>query len=193
MREHTNFHKFLQLNIIVVVILFGAESCSTQQADMPLLNNNYAIASPVYTTLAEKSLDLLTSFEFDSWAGMMSDSIEYEFPDGDINSRTKLIGKSAVLAWWKNYKATSGIQSMTVTAANYLPIHVLQKPKDGLLSGIYVYAYFSNNMVFKDDSVALRMNFNFHFNKEKMIDRIITYYDRTPIIEVSGNNFLNKK
>jgi hypothetical protein len=187
------FRFLMTLQGVIWVCLFLLVACNSSKKDLPKDGADYAIASPEYSVLAEKSLDLLTSFEFDRWGNMLSDSIIYYFPDGDMKTRTKLVGKAALLAWWKNYKNTSGLESMSVEGANYVPVETLGKPRDGFVPGVYVFAYFSNKMVYHGNGVALRMNFAFHFDKEKMIDRVMTYYDRTPIIKASGKNLLEIK
>jgi hypothetical protein len=170
------------------LITSGCDFGSNNKED----NSSYTIASPQYAVLAEKSLDFLTSFDFESWGTLLSDSVEYNFPDGDINTRTVLKGKKTLLAWWKNYKNESGLESMSLENANYLPINTTVDIKDGLKPGTYVYSYFSNKMVYKGSGLAVRMNFVFHFDQAKMIDNITTYYDRTPIIKaMNGKNYLD--
>ena len=70
---------------------------------------------------------LHSSFEL---AVNQNDDVEFWFPDGDNNTRTKLVGKKAVIDWWKNWKATSGIKSMTMDEAVFLPVNAL-KPTAG--------------------------------------------------------------
>jgi hypothetical protein len=90
------------------------------------------------------------------------------------------------VGWWKNWKEKSGVESMTMSEFNHIPINVTAQPKGGALMGMVVISYFSNKMVFNGKKVALRMNFSVHFNADKKIDRYTTYYDRTPIIKAMG-------
>lgn len=156
-------------------------------------SSNYKIAPQEYAAIAEKALNHLTKLDIDAWGKMLADNVEYTFPDGDIDTRTKLVGKKAVMEWWTNYKNTSGIESMTAEEVNLIPLTATGAMKGGANSGTYVFSYFSNKMVFKTGSTAVRMNFVAHFNDAKQIDRYVTYYDRTPIIKVSGKNFLERK
>jgi hypothetical protein len=155
---------------MVMALMFVA--CNTTKNDAV----DYEIAHPMYVALAEKSLDYLANFEFDSFAEMLADSIEYELPDGN-----KLIGKTALINYWQNYKNTAGIQSMKIMNAHYLPIdtHIKQKTNEYL--GIKVVVDFTNNMIFTHKNLSVKMNFSFHFNKQKLIDRIDTNYDQTLI------------
>lgn len=156
-------------------------------------NPNFVIAPIEYTDLAQKAFDHMSKFEFDAWGEMLSENVKYSFPDGDIDTRTTLVGQKEVTDWWKNWKATSGIESMTMSEFNNLPINIIVQPKGGAMMGIYVISYFSNKMVFKGKPVSLRMNFVIHFNAEKKIDRYSTYYDRAVLIKAIGKNMLEKK
>ncbi len=151
----------------MAVIFVACDATQKREVD-------YEIASPVYVALAEKSLDYLVSFDWDSFAEMLTDSIEYELPDGK-----KIIGKMALINYWKSCKMNIGIKSMKITNANYLPVdkHIKLKNSDSL--GIKVVADFTNNMMVKNRNVSIKMNFNFHFNQQKLIDRINSNYDQT--------------
>ena len=163
--------------ILGMALIFWA--CDTKENDSNKEEFNYKIASPVYITLTEKSLDYLSSFEFESFAEMLADSVEYELPNGE-----KLIGKTALINFWKVNNSTLGIKSMKITNANYLPLDATVKLKKNDYLGIKVVADFENNMIFKDRNISVKMNFNFHFNQQKLIDQINTNYDQTLINKV---------
>ena len=169
MKTDRKFAKIMGMALIVL-------ACDTEKKDSNKEEFNYKIASPVHITLTEKSLDYLVSFEFDSFAEMLADDIEYELPNGK-----KLIGKTALINFWKINNSTLGIQSMKITNANYLPLDATVKLKKDDFLGITVVADFENNMIFKDRNISVKMNFNFHFNQQKLIDQINTNYDQTLI------------
>ena len=169
MKTYKRFVKIMALTLIFV-------ACdATQKRGV-----DYEIASPVYVALAEKSLDYLVSFDWDSFAEMLTDSIEYELPDG-----TKMIGKTALINYWKNCKTNVGIKSMKITNANYLPLDAHSKLKNSDSLGIKVVVDFTNNMMVKNKDVSVKMNFSFHFNQQKLIDRINSNYDQTLFQELN--------
>lgn len=157
-----------------------------------ITNPKLSLAPVEYSELCEKSLQHIAKFEFDAWADMLADDVVYAFPDGDVDTRTVLKGKAAVVDWWKNWKATSGIESMVMSEFNHTPINVTAQINGGAPKGIYDIAYFSNKMVFSGNPVTLRMNFALHFNADKKIDRYTTYYDRSVIIKATGKNVLDE-
>jgi len=183
----------------VVALLFAAgcnapstQSTSAATADTLVTNPLFNLAPVGYATLAEQSLTHLAAADFDAWGAMLADDVEYDFPDGDQNTRTKLKGKAAVVAWWKNYRSMPAVTSMTMSEFNHMPIDVTGEAKGGATKGIYVISYFTNVQTINGKSVGLRMNFSTHFNADKKIDRYATYYDRTVIVKALGRNLLEE-
>ena len=196
---------FLLLSATVATTIFLSAGCSytapvkeeatTATAaivNASVTNPNFEIAPLEYAELAEKATNHIAKFEFDAWGDMLADNVVYTFPDGDVDTRTKLEGKVAVVGWWKSWKEKSGVESMNMSEFNHFPLNVTTEPKGGALKGIYDFAYFSNKMVFGGKPVSLRMNFITHFNAEKKIDRYTTYYDRSVIVKATGKNMLEE-
>ncbi len=155
-------------------------------------NPLFRIAPAEYATMAEKSMTLLAAADFDAWEAMLADNVEFDFPDGDPNTRTKLKGKAAVLAWWKNYRSMPAVKSMTMSEFNNMPIEVTGNAKGGATKGIYVISYFTNTQVINGQPLGIRMNFSTHFNAAKKIDRYTSYYDRTLLVKALGRNVLEE-
>jgi ketosteroid isomerase-like protein len=193
--------KLFPFTAIILAVMFAAgcnntapvkeETVAPTATDATAVTNpNFSIAPDEYAALSEQSLAHFAKFDYDAWSQMLADDVVYAFPDGDVDTRTKLAGKAAVIEWWKGWKEKSGIESMTMTEFNHFPLNVTAQPKGGALMGNYDFVYFSNKMVFAGKPVALRMNFAIHFNADKKIDRYITYYDRSVIIKATGKNIL---
>ncbi len=167
MKTHVKF-----ATVMVVFLVFGA--CNPTKYDSNKNEFEHYIELPAYVTLAEKSLDYLANFELESFAEMLADTVEYKLPDG-----TEMIGKTALIDYWEGFKVSSGIVSMKIVNANYLPIHSNLKLK----SGVKVLANFNSDMIFNERKISIKMNFSMHFNQEKLIDRITTDYDETQITQ----------
>lgn len=175
----------------LLLFVFSGSYAQTQKENPS--TSKVEIASTEYVELASKALMHLTKLDIDKWASMLADDVEYNFPDGDEETRTKLTGKAAVQGWWSNWAKTSGIKSMTMDKAVFIPVNSLEKNPSTGLSGVTVISYFSNNMNINGTPLKLRMNFSVHFNKNKLIDRYYTYYDRTQIVARMGKNVLESK
>ena len=82
---------------------------------------------------------------------------------------------------------------MTYTDNVDVPIIAKETMAYSGLTGVMVISYFSNEIVYQEGTVKLRMNFAAHFNKDKLIDRYYTYYDRTGIVEMMNKNILDSE
>ncbi|WP_159467044.1 hypothetical protein [Dyadobacter sp. 3J3] len=165
---------------IGVILMLNGTTCSVDRSEM----ESFKKVSSSYAILAEKSLDVMADFDLETWGTMLSDSVVYYFPDRNERTTNKLTGKSALLAWWSNYIAVSGIKSMTIENAHYVPICIEKKGKKGELPGIQVIAYFSNNIIYEKGSVSVKMKFIIHFDENKLIDGYQTYYDTSRIVNM---------
>lgn len=181
-----------------VAVLLLASGCNnapqaTDTATAAAVTSDlFKIAPAEYATLAEQSLNHLAGKDFDAWSALLADDVQYDFPDGDQSTRTKLKGKQAVIDWWKNFRNLPAVTSMTVGEFNHMPIKVTGEPKGGATKGLYVISYFTTTLVINGQTVGLRMNFSTHFNADKKIDRYATYYDRTPVVKALGRNLLDE-
>jgi len=195
--------KNLCLSIVAIAIVaFFITACNnttpvketntkTDSASQTVTNPNISLAPVEYSELSEKSLQHLAKKEYDAWADMLADDVVYAYPDGDMDTRTKITGKSAVVDWWKKSEE-KGTNSMTLSDFNHTPINATGQLKAGAPTGIYDLVYFTNKMVINGKPVSLRMNFSVHFNADKKIDRYYGYYDRSLIIKAAGKNTLDE-
>jgi hypothetical protein len=151
----------------------------------------YSIGYADHVSLAEKALNHIANFEYDQWSEMLSDDVGYYYPDGDADTRTRLIGKTILIDYMKNWHATSGIERMAFTNDVHIPVIANETMDYSGLTGPLVLSYFSNEMVFEGkEPIRIRMNFVTHINEDNLIDRYYTYYDRTTINEAMNNNML---
>lgn len=192
MKSLDTFTKQTVLASCVIAAAFASGCAPSTEEPAAVANPDYEIGTTEYSDLAVKSLSAWTQLDFEAWASTMSDDVEFYFPDGDTGTRTSLIGKTAVLDWWNNWKMTSGIQSMSYV--DHADIPVVQKtpnPMSGL-PGQVVISWFSNELVYSEATVNVRMNIVTYFDSNKLINRFYTYYDRSGILEATGTNVLNK-
>ncbi|MCG2587609.1 nuclear transport factor 2 family protein [Rhodohalobacter sulfatireducens] len=180
------------LSIACILTVLGCEG-ETMEPSSSAENSRYEIASEEYVDLSLEALNHLSDFDIDAWGTLLADDVEYYFPDGDSGTRTVLNGKTEVVNWWKNWVASSGIESMTITQPDLMPIRVNSEALNySALTGVFVISYFSNELAFDNgNTVNLRMNFALHFNEDSLIDRYYTYYDRALIIEAMNVDILN--
>lgn len=183
--------------LLASALFFSCNSTDKENKEKPteikIENSKYSIASSEYEELAEKAIVHIADFQFSELYKMVSDDIEYYLPDGGETTRTGFVGKEAFMGFWDSYQEKSGNTKMTLSNTVHVPINVHQELNYTKVTGIMVLSYFSLSMEFGNEKADLRANFGFHFNDDKKIDKIYSYYDRTPIIEAAKRNILNEK
>lgn len=197
-----NYSKLTKHVLAVCLSVMLLSACSSHneksattenQPASTVVNPDYEIASPEYSELAAKSLTSFANLDFEAWTATMSDDVVFYFPDGDAGTRTELSGKKAILDWWNNIKQPAYITKMTYLNHVDMPIVAKNTLPYSNLTGVFVISYFSNEMTINGKSVNLRMNVTVHFNSNKQIDRVYSYYDRTKVVEAVGKNILEKE
>lgn len=175
-----------------LALIFSCNDKDAEPEDLATTVNqsNYEVASERYSALNEQALNNMAALDYDAWGEMLSDDVQYYFPDGDADTRTILKGKEEVVNWWKDWKKNSGIEKMSFTNPVHIPVKANQELNYSGLTGVIVLTYVSNNMVYNGQPVDVRMNIATHFNEDSLIDRIYTYYDRTPILNTVNANVL---
>ena len=170
----------LLLTVATVIGCGETDSASTR----------YSIAGPEYQQLTEEYLQHLAKFEWEDSYAFLSDDVEFKLPDGDQGTRTVYKGLDQVKAFWEDYVQSSGNDRASFKDFVHIPVQANQYLDHVEETGVFNLCYFSAELGFGSRKADVRMHWAFHFNSEKKIDGIYTYYDRTPIIDAAGKNFL---
>lgn len=154
------------------------------------MKSGLQIASLEYGQITEKYLQHLAKMEWDKSYAFLSDDVVFKLPDGDTGTRTTCHGLDQVKNFWDNYVANSGNDRASFTKFVHVPVEATELIENVGQTGVFNICYFSAALYYGSEVANVRMNWTFHFNDEKQIDLILTYYDRTPIIEAAKRNFL---
>ena len=177
-------NKLLLLNRIALSfwMLASLMACA-KQVKLPQVEETWA--AEVYTVLSEKAMTLQMDFNYAAWTNMLSDDVVYAFPADVDSNQIKIVGKAAVATYWKNWRGNNCIQSIILRGFNHTACQSDKQPNEVGLSGVQVFSLVSSRFFFSDkQTVVLPMNFCYHFNQDKQIDRCSIFYDRTPIAQV---------
>lgn len=163
---------FFTLSKIMMMGLFWA--CQKQEK---LSNNDLSIATQNYAVLAEKTISYQTDFDWDSWSKMLADDVQVELPDDTTSPKS--VGRTAAVEAWQKWRAANKIQSLKCSRFTQIPISSQKAMKFSDLSGVYVFSLFQGTIHYADGRTAeLKMNYCFHFNQVKMIDRYYAFHDK---------------
>jgi len=178
---------FLKTGFIFCAMLFincnenKKEDSVMAEQEIPMLE----AASQEYADLAQKTLELLSEFDLETWKEYLADDVEWYWPDGNSETRHTIKGKEELITWWKNWKETTGGQ-MSFTNNTFLPIKVNKASNYYKLVGTGVLAYTDLTISLQDKSTSVRQHIVFMFDENKKISHALLYYDRTGIIELTN-------
>ena len=145
-------------------------------------NNYLSIATQDYAVLAEKTISYQADFDLDSWSKMLADDVQFELPHD--NTQPNSVGRTAAIEAWKKWKEKNKIQSLKCSKFTQIPISSQKAMKFSDLPGVYVFSLFNGTVFYTDGSTAdLKMNYCFHFNQAKMIDRYYAFHDKINFTE----------
>ena len=180
------------LNILKTGLIFCtllAASCSeTKKEDSVMTEKEIPMleaASQEYADLAQKTLDLLTEFDLESWKDYLADDVVWYWPDGNSETRHSIEGKEELIKWWENWKETSGGQ-MSFANNTILPLKINKPSNYYKVVGTGVLLYTDLTISLQDKSTSVRAHMVFMFDENKKVSHAFLYYDRTGIIELTN-------
>ena len=157
-----------------ILLISSVLTCQNQDTSS---NDELSIATQNYAVLAEKTISYQADFDMESWGKMLADDVEFEMPDD--SSQTSSVGKQAAIQALKKWKERNKIQTLKCSRFTQIPISSQKAMRFSDLSGVYVFSLFSGRVFYTDGSSStLKMNYCFHFNKAKMIDRYYAFHDK---------------
>lgn len=167
--------RFIFFFLPKILLLSLLLACQKQEK---LSNNDLSIATQNYAVLAEKTISYQADFDWDSWSKMLAEDVQFELPND--TTQPSSVGRAAAIAAWQSWKEKNKIQSLKCSRFTQIPISSQKAMKFSDLSGVYVFSLFQGTIYYADGSTAdLKMNYCFHFNESKMIDRYYAFQNKT--------------
>jgi hypothetical protein len=141
-------------------------------------------ASQTYAIIVEESLNILQDFDFDELDTYFANDVEWYWPNGGMESRSIIKGKQNVINYWKDWRATSGVESMQFYNSDFMPLKTNKSNDQYNIVGVVVLYYGDITIYGKAGSTTVRQHMVFSFNKDKKIQKVFSYYDRTGITQL---------
>ena len=185
MKALTNQRIFKTAFLICLMLLMGCSEAKTEDKDVKEQETPMLEAAPQeYADMVLKSLNLLASFNLDEWSEFLADDVLWLWPDGTSETRNTIKGKEDLIAWWKNWKETTGGQ-ISFENHTFLPLQVNEPSNYYKVVGTGVIAYTDLTISIGDQSTSVRQNMVYMFNDDKKMTHVFLYYDRTGIVELT--------
>jgi hypothetical protein len=141
-------------------------------------------ASQTYAIIVEESLNILQDFDFDELDTYFANDVEWYWPNGGMESRSIIKGKKNVINYWKDWRATSGVESMQFYNSDFMPLKTNKSNDQYNIVGVVVLYYGDITIYGKAGSTTVRQHLVFSFNNNKKIQKVFSYYDRTGITQL---------
>ncbi|MCX2745530.1 nuclear transport factor 2 family protein [Mangrovivirga sp. M17] len=194
MKKLTNKLVYITGLMISTLLLISCSEPNNDNGDTETTANQEVVeeetpmleaASEEYADIVKEQFDLLSNFDFDAFGNHLADDVKWYWPDGNADSRTTISGKENLINWWKEWKETSGAQSLSFTNHSLLPLKINEGNNYYNVKGTGVLAYNDINLTLGEKSNSTRQHVVFMFNDNKKITHAFLYYDRTGFAEIT--------
>jgi hypothetical protein len=154
---------------------------STVTPNEPKTPPQAEFADQKYTEIGKKMTAQLSSGNVDEWISNFADNATFRWSSGD-----SLVGKEAILKYWKDRRATV-IDSLTFMNDIWLPIKVNTPQKGPDTKGVWLLSWYLVNAKYKNGKkLVFYVHTDFHFDDADKVDQAIQYIDRAPINKALG-------
>ncbi|RRB07607.1 hypothetical protein [Larkinella rosea] len=153
---------------VLVLLLVLNLACAPPSSNG--LPDGYETAAPAYLVLTQKALSYQADFDTEAWGQMLTDSVEFITPDGQVVWH----GKPAVLAGWQQWRKQVGAERMYLTDLTSLPIQITEPVPLWEKTGVYVVSYCTAHLMLRNGrQTDLLLNLCCHFDASGHIDRYL--------------------
>ncbi|MFB9294615.1 nuclear transport factor 2 family protein [Persicitalea jodogahamensis] len=154
--------------VLLCLLLFLLAACRSNPSGEPASSTDYSPAPTPYLVLAQKAITYQADYQLDAWGSLLAEDVEYHIP-----GISRLRGRTAVLAHWRQNRDSSHIRQVRLSEFSILPMQTLTKLPLADLPGVYVAAAFRQRVVYASGQTDEQpVSLWLHFNEEKLIDRL---------------------
>lgn len=168
--------------VLMFCVIFIVACAETKKEDLEIKKSEpprIEAASQEYVEIIKKTNTITTNFEFDALGEYMADDVEWYWPDGGVQTRSILEGKDTVIAFWKNWQQTSGVEKIEFFNTNFLCARTNIPTNYYNVIGVLVLYYGDTTITTKNGSITVRQHLVYSFNDDKKIQKVFLYYDRS--------------
>ncbi|AUC79679.1 hypothetical protein CW736_10025 [Nonlabens sp. MB-3u-79] len=167
-----------------VFLISCLETKENEVAEVIIEQPAVEAASQKYANIVEECLNVMQDFNFDGLGVYLADDVQWYWPNGGMETRSIIKGKENVINFWKNWRATSGVESMQFYNSDFMPLRTNRSNDQYNVVGVVVLYYGDITIYGKAGSTIVRQHLVFSFNDDDKIKNIFSYYDRTGIVQL---------
>jgi hypothetical protein len=167
-----------------VFLISCLETKENEVAEVTIEQPAVEAASQKYANIVEECLNVMQDFNFDGLGVYLADDVQWYWPNGGMETRSIIKGKQNVINFWKNWRVTSGVESMQFYNSDFMPLRTNRSNDQYNVVGVVVLYYGDITIYGKAGSTIVRQHLVFSFNDDDKIQNIFSYYDRTGIVQL---------
>ncbi len=139
-------------------------------------------ADEKYVAICKDGLAAMSSGDMERFVSDFTDDVVYQFSYGD-----SLVGKSAVLDYWKNRRENI-IDQLNFSNSVWLSLNVDMGNNYNVAPGDWVMGWFLTTASYKATGKSMTQNIHtlYHFNNAGKVDRVIQFLDRAAIMQATS-------
>jgi hypothetical protein len=150
-------------------------------AEAPAKPQASEFADSKYMEMGRQNMKLLAEGKIDEWAEQFAENAVFQWSSGD-----SLVGKSAILNYWKERRAKT-IDKISFSSDIWLPIKVNEPQQGPDLRGVWLINWEMVDVTYKNGkNLKFWVHNDMHYNDAGKVDRMIQYIDRAPINAALG-------
>lgn len=146
-----------------------------------LADGSVEFADDKYISMGRRQLVLFHNGNIDEWGKQFSNDAVYDFSWGD-----SIVGRQAIIDYWKD-RRDNIIETIEFSNDIFLPIKINKPQRGPDRPGIWVLGWYQFEATYKTGQKAGGwIHTDVHYNNQGQVDRVVQYYDRTPIHKATG-------
>ncbi|QJP35073.1 hypothetical protein F0365_12070 [Nonlabens sp. Ci31] len=167
-----------------VFLISCLETKENEVAEVTIEQPAVEAASQKYADIVQESLNVMQDFNFDGLGTYFANDVQWYWPNGGMETRSIIKGKENVINFWKNWRETSGVESMQFYNSDFMPLKTNKSTDQYNVVGVVVLYYGDVTIYGKAGSTIVRQHIVFSFNDDDKIQKVFSYYDRTGIVQL---------
>jgi len=167
-----------------VFLISCLETKENEVAEVTIEQPAVEAASQKYADIVQESLNVMQDFNFDGLGTYFANDVQWYWPNGGMETRSIIKGKENVINFWKNWRETSGVESMQFYNSDFMPPKTNKSTDQYNVVGVVVLYYGDVTIYGKAGSTIVRQHIVFSFNDDDKIQKVFSYYDRTGIVQL---------
>jgi hypothetical protein len=164
-----------------IFLISCLETKENEVAEVSVEQPAVEAAPQKYADIVEECVNIMQDFNFDGLGTYFAEDVQWYWPNGGMETRSIINGKQDVINFWKNWRATSGVESMQFYNSDFMPLRTNRSNDQYNVVGVVVLYYGDITIYGKAGSTIVRQHLVFSFNDDDKIQKIFSYYDRTGI------------